>query len=109
MKNEYDIISYLVYCFSENIFGYRNLNIDLYMTAARLKAFVRSRYDEVADPSRTDGVEPDPIIPPLVKLLAEGQSIENMTDFVKAIEDDATFTPLGEKIDSFTVTGSKIS
>ena len=61
--------------FSENIFGYRNLRVDLFMTASSLKAFVTMRSDEIISKAKSGGVDPDPVIQPLLKILAPDQVI----------------------------------
>ena len=58
---------------SENIFGYRNLRVDMYMTASTLKAFIRMKSDEVISMKMSGDVKPDPVIPPLLKILAPEQ------------------------------------
>ena len=57
----------------EHIFGYRGLKIDLWMSASSLKAFVKMKADETISLLQSEGVEPDPVLPPLIKILAEGQ------------------------------------
>ncbi len=61
--------------FSENIFGYRNLKVDMYMTASTLKAFIRMKSDEVISMKMSGDVKPDPVIPPLLEILAPDQVI----------------------------------
>lgn len=58
---------------SENIFGYRNLRVDLYMSASTLKGFVRMKADETISKARSGGVDPDPVIPPILEILAPNQ------------------------------------
>ncbi len=59
--------------FSENIFGYRNLRVDLYMSASTLKGFVHMQADETISKQRSGGVDPDPVIPPILEILAPNQ------------------------------------
>ena len=62
-----------MFLFSENIFGYRNLRVDMFMTASSLKAFVRMSADETISKAKSGGVDPDPVLPPLLELLAPEQ------------------------------------
>ena len=91
--------------YREHIFGYRGLKIDLWMSAATLKAFVRMTADETMSALQSEGVKPDPVLPPLVKILAEGQVTENINDFTTEIlsEKEVKFKPHGEKITEFDV------
>jgi hypothetical protein len=43
------------------------------MTAATLKAFVTMKSDEVIGKAKSGGVDPDPVIPPLLQILAPDQ------------------------------------
>ncbi len=71
------------YANSENIFGYRDLKVNMWMSASTLKTFVKMDYGEIVDKAKADGVEPDPVLEPLKKLLAEGQCVES-SDEMKA-------------------------
>ena len=73
------------------------------MSAATLKAFVRMKAEETLSPEMSEGVSPDPVIPPLVKILAEDQVTENLNSFTAEIlsEKETKFVPHGEKISEF--------
>jgi hypothetical protein len=45
----------------------------MYMTASSLKAFVRMKADETISKAKSGGVDPDPVLPPLLELLAPEQ------------------------------------
>lgn len=47
----------LLYTFSETIFGYRDLRVKLYYTAARLTTYMDIDYKDKADPNKFEGVE----------------------------------------------------
>ena len=95
--------------YRENVFGYRGLKIDLWMSAASLKAYARMKADETISPSQSEGVQPDPVLPPLVKILAEGQVTESVDAFTTEILSDkeTKFKPYGEKITEFEIQESK--
>ena len=91
--------------YREHIFGYRGLKIDLWMSAATLKAFVRTSADETISLLQSEGVKPDPVLPPLIKILNEGQVTESLDEFTAEIISDkeTKFKPIGEKITEFDV------
>ena len=79
------------------------------MSAATLKAYARMKADETISPSQSEGVQPDPVLPPLVKILAEGQVTENVDAFTTEILSDkeTKFKPCGEKITEFEIQETK--
>ena len=87
----------------ENIFGYENLRVRLVMSAGSLKAAMWEDKDATVSAADLDGVQPDPVLPPLAKLLAEGQLAQSKEDFRReAGKEEAAFKPMGEKIIEFT-------
>ena len=69
------------------------------MSAGSLKAVVWDEKDATVTAAELDGVEPDPVLPPLAKLLAEGQLAASKEDFRReAAKEEAAFKPMGEKI-----------
>lgn len=98
-------MSHQIYGDKEHIFGYRGLKIDLWMSAATLKAFVRMGADETISLVQSEGVKPDPVLPPLIKILDEGQVTESLDEFTSDIlsEKETKFKPFGEKITEFDV------
>jgi len=102
-------MSHQIYGDKEHVFGYRGLKIDLWMSAASLKAYARMKADETISLSQSEGVKPDPVLPPLVKILAEGQVTENVDAFTAEILSDreTKFKPQGEKITEFEIHDTK--
>ena len=102
-------MTHQIYGEQENVFGYRDLRIDLMMTAASLRAWVDHSYtekvtdDTVKAAAELDGIEADPVVPPLVEVLAEGQLAKNADEFRAAVKADETFKPMGDKVHEFTV------
>lgn len=98
-------MTHQIYGDKEHIFGYRGLKIDLWMSAASLKAYVRMRADETMTLLQSEGVKPDPVVPPLLKILADGQGTESLDEFSSEILSDkeTKFKPHGEKITEFEV------
>ena len=71
------VMTHQIFGDNENVFGYRNLNIDFWMCASTLKTYIGMSYDEKLDKARSDGVDPDPVIEPLLKIMAEGQVVDS--------------------------------
>jgi hypothetical protein len=46
----------------------------MFMTAATLKAFVRTLCDETISSAKSGGVDPDPVVQPILKILAPDQA-----------------------------------
>ena len=74
-----------------------------------MKAYARMKADETISLSQSEGVKPDPVLPPLVKILAEGQVTENVDAFTAEILSDreTKFKPQGEKITEFEIHDTK--
>ena len=70
------------------------------MSAATLKTFARMKADETLSLDMSEGVSPDPVLPPLIKILAEDQVTENVNSFTAEVlsEKETKFVPHGEKI-----------
>lgn len=94
-----------IYGDNENIFGYRGLQIKLYMTAGTLKAFVSAKWDTKVDPLKTDGVTADDVVAPLVKVLAPGSFTTSREEFATSLSAaaEAAFRPPGELVTSFAL------
>jgi len=95
-------MTHQIYGDNENIFGYRGLKIDLWMTSDTLDTFVGFSYDDKISPKRTDGVEPDKIVDPLTGILAPGSFVTSKEEFVKKVEAERDFRPMGEKVHSYS-------
>jgi len=105
-ENSFDPeMSHQIYGDKEHIFGYRGLKIDLWMGASSLKTFVRMKADETMSLLQSEGVKPDPVLPPLIKILAEGQCTESVDAFTSEIlsDEEVKFKPHGEKVTEFEV------
>ncbi len=96
-------ISYYIFLFlfSENVFGWRKPKVLLLMSAGGLQCHVcqtagDSLPEEVVE---KEGLKADELVPPLVKLMADGQVSNSMGQFRKYLEEEEPkFRPLGEKI-----------
>ena len=59
----------LIFFSSENIFGYQDLEIDFWMCASSLKTYINVKYAEKIDKDKSGGIEADPVLEPLLKIL----------------------------------------
>lgn len=100
-------MSHQIYGDNENIFGYRGLKIQLYMSASSLRSYVGSEHQDKVDPAKTDGVTADDVITPLVNILAPNSFTTNKEEFVASLSSEAevNFKPMGELVNSFTLAG----
>ncbi|XP_039282552.1 histone acetyltransferase type B catalytic subunit [Nilaparvata lugens] len=96
-------MSHQVFSQSENIFGYKDLKVKLYYTAAWLTTYVGIEYSEQIDPEDFDGVEADNIMEKLSKILQPG-FLTNIDTFVASLDKEPSFEPYGELKHSFKVT-----
>ena len=73
------------------------------MSGSTLKTYINVNYAEKIDKVKTGGVEADPVLEPLIKILAEGQVLESKDAMAAhlASEKVTKFKPLGTKIDEF--------
>jgi len=83
----------------ENIFGYSNLNVNLFYTAGKLTQFYFKTFDETIAHD-VGGVEPDNIEEKLTKweILQQENSATNQSHFEDIITKDRKFRPYGQKI-----------
>ncbi|XP_076356515.1 histone acetyltransferase 1 [Tachypleus tridentatus] len=85
---------------SESIFGYRDLKVQLYYSAARLTTFLGLKFVEKITPDKSDGVQADEVINVIGEKLQPG-FYQNRDDFIASLAKDANFKPHGELLHSF--------
>ena len=73
------------------------------MCASTLKTFINVKYAEKVDKDKTGGVDADPVLEPLLKILGEGQVVESKEEMAAHLRSDKVtkFKPIGTKIDEF--------
>ena len=74
-------MTHQIYGDQENIFGYKGLKIDLWLTADSMKGYLRMKADETLTAEKCEGVSPDPVIKPMLELLAPDQATESLEEF----------------------------
>ena len=77
-----------IYGDNENIFGYKGLAVNLFMSAGGLHTYLGHSYKEKVDPSKTDGVTADDVISPLVKILAPGSFTDSKETFLSKLNSE---------------------
>lgn len=88
---------------NENIFGYTDLQIKLYYSAASLQTYLGIHYLEKIEPSKYEGMKADDVEGALRKVLAPGY-VTNIDYFVSLLKKDDSFIPHGKLLHSFTHT-----
>lgn len=90
--------------YSEQIFGYKDLQVKLYYSAGSLETYLGMTYSEKINKKVCEDVEPDEILKKVSEFLAPNVH-DNIDSFVKSLSKDETFKPVGELIYSFAVDG----
>ncbi|XP_069120365.1 histone acetyltransferase type B catalytic subunit-like isoform X1 [Argopecten irradians] len=86
----------------ESIFGYKDLVVEMFYSAARLSTYVNMKYSDKVTPQRFDGIQPDNVMGTLNRKLPPGY-ITNKDMFLASLEKDASFKPYGEMMHSYKV------
>ncbi|PSN37476.1 Histone acetyltransferase type B catalytic subunit [Blattella germanica] len=97
-------MSHQVFGDSENIFGYRDLKIQLYYSAAKLITYFGFNYSEKVDPNKFEDFTADDIYEKVSSYLPEG-FYTNLDDFCNELDKDANFVPYGDLQHSFSSDG----
>lgn len=95
-------MSHQVFGDSETIFGYKDLQVQLYYSAGSLETYLGMKYTEKLHKGEFDDVEPDDVFPKLMSKLTP-PVYDNLDTFIKALSKDEKFKPSGELLHSFTV------
>jgi len=90
-------MSHQIYGDNETIFGYKDLKIKIYYSAARLTTYLGVSYSSKVS---HEGVVADDIKAPLLEKIPPGY-IENLDDFRASLDKDEMFKPFGEMLTSF--------
>lgn len=89
------MMSHQIFGAQETIFGYKNLKVKLYFSAAKLNPYLEISYSDKVDPKKYDSVEADNIREILHQKL-EIDLNENLDEFVRSLEKESQFIPPGE-------------
>jgi len=86
---------------NESIFGYKDLRVKLYYSAARLSTYLGMTYSDKVNPLKCDGVQPDEVLKAIDEKLQPGYHT-NLDDFTASLAKDTSFVPYGKLIHSFS-------
>uniref|UniRef100_A0A6A7FMJ8 Histone acetyltransferase type B catalytic subunit n=2 Tax=Hirondellea gigas TaxID=1518452 RepID=A0A6A7FMJ8_9CRUS len=96
-------MTHQVYGEGEQIFGYRNLFIKLFITAGRLNMYCEVEHSGMYESSKPGELKPDEVIPPLANLVPPNTILGSKSTFVAMIRKEASFRPFGEQISRHTI------
>ncbi|KAF2368140.1 Histone acetyl transferase HAT1 N-terminal [Trinorchestia longiramus] len=91
-------MTHQIYGDGEQIFGYKDLSVKLFITAGRLSMYCSIEYSEVVRKTASVALEPDDIIDPLSKLLPPNTILDNRDTFEALVKKETTFKPFGEQL-----------
>lgn len=94
------VMSHQIFGSQETIFGYNNLKVKLYFTAACLNPYLQVTYSEKVDPQKQNSVEADNIQEILMQKL-EIPLNDNLDLFMSSLDKETQFVPPGELKESF--------
>ncbi|XP_075221855.1 histone acetyltransferase 1 [Lycorma delicatula] len=97
-------MSHQIFGDSENIFGYKDLKIKIYYSAAWLTSYIGIEYSDKIDPDDFGGVEPDNILKKLSVWYPPG-FLTNVNSFIKTLDKEKNFVPYGDLQHTFTSVG----
>ncbi|KAJ8874270.1 hypothetical protein PR048_025113 [Dryococelus australis] len=83
-------MSHQIFGESESIFGYRDLKIKLYYSAAKLTTYLGISYSDAIDPKKCEGIEPDDVGKLIAEKLQPGFHT-NLDDFCNDLAKDVSF------------------
>ncbi|XP_062589118.1 histone acetyltransferase type B catalytic subunit-like [Saccostrea cucullata] len=87
---------------NESIFGYKDLVVEMYYTAAKLTTFINLQYITKVSPELHEGLKADDVIGQLREVVPPG-FLTSRDAFLNSIPKDADFKPFGKLVHSFTV------
>ncbi|XP_054162731.1 histone acetyltransferase type B catalytic subunit-like [Oppia nitens] len=87
---------------NESVFGYKDLKVKLYYSAAKLNCFLDIKYKEKVSKDETNGIEADEVLKTIADKL-EIQMCQSMNDFRLQLSKESQFKPYGQLIKSFTI------
>lgn len=91
----------------ENIFGYKDLKVQIYYSAGPLDIYFKTTYSKKIDDLKLDGMKGDDIDKAVTELMPGGCVYTNLEEFLSIVSKKTSeFKPMGEKIFDFTIANS---
>lgn len=95
-------MTHQVYGESEQIFGYRDLHINFFVTAGRLSMYCDIKHDGRFEQNRPGDLQPDDLLGPLTSLVPPNTILDNKDTFLAMMRKENKFRPFGEQIHRYT-------
>lgn len=95
-------MSYAFFGENENVFGYKDLNVKVYYSCARLNIYLGMTYSSIVDKEQTGGVAPDDII----KIISSDYATKvytNLNEFSASLAQEKSFVPHGELLEELSI------
>lgn len=95
-------MSHQIFGENESIFGYQNLEVNLYYTAGKLNTYLGMKYTKQVDPKQFEGATADDVMGAISPKLPPG-FMTNLDDFLVSLNKEQSFKPPGELLSTYTV------
>ncbi|CAH3164227.1 unnamed protein product [Porites lobata] len=92
--------SHQIFGENETIFGYSNLEVQLYYHSGSLLTYMGMKHDGEVNSKIVNGVEPDPVLSDIAKNYPAG-CLSNLDEFIAKLPEEAKFSPMGELLHSY--------
>ncbi|CAF3098383.1 unnamed protein product [Rotaria sp. Silwood2] len=95
--------------FGENqrIFGYKNLNIDIYCLSSSLNFYLNIDYDEKINPKKYQQFKADDLIESLNQWISSSSTTKNLDLFLSKLKNENEYLTFGEQILTYELKGEK--
>nr|CAG4637028.1 EOG090X06NC [Ceriodaphnia reticulata]SVE72949.1 EOG090X06NC [Ceriodaphnia reticulata] len=94
-------MSHQIFGENESIFGYQNLEVNLYYTAGKLNTYLGMKYTKQVDPKQFEGATADDVMGAISPKLPPG-FMTNLDDFLVSLNKEQSFKPPGELLSTYT-------
>lgn len=89
---------------NENIFGYKDLKVQIYYSAGPLDIYFNTIYTKKIDDLKLDGMKADDINKAVLELMPGGCVYTNLEEFMSIVaKKTPEFKPMGEKVFEFNL------
>ncbi|CAF0738600.1 unnamed protein product [Didymodactylos carnosus] len=93
-------MTHQIYGENEQIFGYKNLYIQMYYLSCSLDLYLSIKYDDKITPDKADGIEPDDIREPLLNYLPN-KFYTNLDRFLMQLKIQPKIQPYGHQLHAY--------